>query len=189
MARPVKKKISIEEAAIKLFAQKGISGTVIKDIALEAGVTEGALYRHYVGKDEMAWQLFIRELELFSKELILIFAEKSDSKEILKKAITYIYNYYNTEPHRLSFILLSQHNFPEEKWLEEDINPTAMVIKMASAIKIPAVYKNVDPAVVGGMMMGIVLQPIVLHRYGRVQGDIMSHLPGVIEGMNCLLGL
>lgn len=189
MARPVKKKISIEEAAIKLFAQKGITGTVIKDIALEAGVTEGALYRHYVGKDEMAWQLFTRELELFSRDLVKIFAEGAEIKETLKNGITYIYNYYKKEPHRLAFVLLSQHNFPEEKWLEEEINPTAMIIKVASELKLPASYKKADPALIGAMMMGIVLQPIVLHRYGRLKGDILAQLPGVIEGMNRLLGL
>ena len=58
MARPLKKKDDIEKAAIKLFATKGLARTVIKDIAREAEVTEGALYRHYTGKDEMAWKLF-----------------------------------------------------------------------------------------------------------------------------------
>ena len=45
MARPAAKKHSIEQAAIALFAGKGLSSTTIKDIAAGAGVTQGALYR------------------------------------------------------------------------------------------------------------------------------------------------
>ena len=67
MSRPATKKKLIEDAAIKLFATRGLPGTVIKEIAREADVTEGALYKHYRSKNEMAWQLFCRELKIFSE--------------------------------------------------------------------------------------------------------------------------
>ncbi len=36
----------IERAAIHLFVQNGISGTTIRDIAVKAGVSQGAMYNH-----------------------------------------------------------------------------------------------------------------------------------------------
>ena len=48
----------IERAAIELFAARGVDGVSIADIAAAAGVAQGALYRHYRGKDELATQLF-----------------------------------------------------------------------------------------------------------------------------------
>ena len=58
MARPAVKKQIIEETAIRLFATQGLARTTTKDIAREASVAEGALYRHWPSKDAMAWALF-----------------------------------------------------------------------------------------------------------------------------------
>ena len=66
MARPVVKRDDIEEAAIRLLATKGLAATTIRDIAAAAGVAEGALYRHYSGKDDMAWRLYCREVAAFT---------------------------------------------------------------------------------------------------------------------------
>ena len=48
----------IEQAALKLFVGQGVAETSIKDIAREAGVSQGAMYNHYASKDELAWLLF-----------------------------------------------------------------------------------------------------------------------------------
>ena len=51
MAGDTKERIS--EIALKLFAQSGYSGTSMNDIARELGITKGALYKHYTGKQEI----------------------------------------------------------------------------------------------------------------------------------------
>ena len=43
----------ILEAALQLFAQSGYSGTSMNDIAKQLGITKGALYKHYTGKQEI----------------------------------------------------------------------------------------------------------------------------------------
>ena len=43
----------ILEAALELFAQSGYSGTSMNDIAKQMGITKGALYKHYTGKQEI----------------------------------------------------------------------------------------------------------------------------------------
>src|SRR5262249_12859990 len=49
----------IEAEALRLFAERGIAGTSIRDIASAVGVAEGALYRHFASKDELARRLFL----------------------------------------------------------------------------------------------------------------------------------
>jgi TetR/AcrR family transcriptional regulator len=39
--------------AIRLFSQKGFSGTTTKEIALAAGVTEALIFRHFATKDDL----------------------------------------------------------------------------------------------------------------------------------------
>ncbi len=57
MGRPSRKS-EMEGAALELFAEHGVQGTSVRDIAERAGVTEGALYRHFESKDALAQTLF-----------------------------------------------------------------------------------------------------------------------------------
>ncbi len=43
----------ILEAAVDLFSRQGFDATPVRRIAAEAGITEGAVYRHFSGKDEI----------------------------------------------------------------------------------------------------------------------------------------
>jgi AcrR family transcriptional regulator len=47
------RRIQILEKASKVFAYKGLSDTKIADIAAEAGVSQGLLYRYYASKEEV----------------------------------------------------------------------------------------------------------------------------------------
>jgi AcrR family transcriptional regulator len=60
MARPKprNRRDDIVEAARRLFAAKGIRATTVRDIAQASGLTEGALYRHFSSKEELARWLF-----------------------------------------------------------------------------------------------------------------------------------
>jgi AcrR family transcriptional regulator len=59
----------IERAALKLFVQQGIPETSIKEIAREAGVSQGAMYNHYRSKEDLAWELFARGFSDIGLEL------------------------------------------------------------------------------------------------------------------------
>ncbi len=48
----------ILEEALKLFSEKGIKETTIRDIAKAVGITEGAIYRHFESKDQIVYELF-----------------------------------------------------------------------------------------------------------------------------------
>ena len=51
-------KREILRAALKLFSERGLAATTIRDIANESGYTNPALYKHFAGKDELALYLF-----------------------------------------------------------------------------------------------------------------------------------
>lgn len=51
-------KREVLRAALKLFGQRGLAGTSIRDIAKESGYTNPALYRHFPGKEALALYLF-----------------------------------------------------------------------------------------------------------------------------------
>src|SRR6266567_3013827 len=51
-------KREILRAALKLFSERGLAATSIRDIAEESGFTTPALYKHFVSKEELALYLF-----------------------------------------------------------------------------------------------------------------------------------
>src|SRR3954462_7665731 len=48
----------IIEGALRLFAEKGVDATSIRDIAASAAITEPAIYRHYRSKEDLVWEIF-----------------------------------------------------------------------------------------------------------------------------------
>jgi AcrR family transcriptional regulator len=53
---------SILDAAEKLFLEKGLENTSMKDIAAEAGLTRPSLYRYFPDRDPIAFEIAVRML-------------------------------------------------------------------------------------------------------------------------------
>jgi len=169
MARPVVKKAQIESAAVALFATRGLARTTIRQIAERAGVAEGTLYRHWPGKDEMAWQLYRREVERFSARLEAVLAGEGPAlAERLAAGVRFIYRYYDAHPVEFSFILLTQHGFPGETIPDPHRNPYDIVTRFVAAAMERGELPAGDAGLAAALLMGVVLQPVVMHRYGRL---------------------
>ncbi|MFN3471490.1 MAG: TetR/AcrR family transcriptional regulator [Aquificaceae bacterium] len=80
-------KEKILKASLKLFSEKGIRETTIKDIAKEVGITEGAIYRHFRSKEEIVLGLFQSYSEELYKRLIPLVKEEAPYKERFYKAV------------------------------------------------------------------------------------------------------
>ena len=170
MSRPVMKREIIEESAIRLFATKGLARTTIKDIAAEAGVTEGALYRYYDGKEEMAWKLFNRELDQFTHLVAeVLFDDRMAFDLRLGLAIQTIYDYYTYNSDQFAFILLTQHGFPEDRLLTRETEPMGLTERFVGQAVGAGEIPPCDADLHAALLMGAILQPLVLHRYGKIE--------------------
>ena len=64
------KEEKILEAAIVLFSKKGFSATTTSEIAKDAGVAEGTVFRYYKTKKHLLIKVMSKLIEVMSEELI-----------------------------------------------------------------------------------------------------------------------
>ena len=184
MSRPITKLENIEKAAMELFSQKGLAAVTIKDIAQKAGCAEGALYRHYASKENMAYELHKRELKKFGIKLGKVFESQGSYSEKLKKGVEVFYRFFDEDKTTFSYVLLSQHNFPERESLSSEYNPIDLVIRFVEDGVKAGEFKIEDSRLGAYMIIGLFMQPLSMHIYERLEGLMVDRIE---EISNCCL--
>ena len=184
MARTTTKLESIENTAMKLFGEKGIKEVSIKEISAHANCSEGALYRHYKSKDEMAWLLYKREVEKFGTLLRGIYESEQSLDRKLYNAIELFYDFFDREPVKFNFILLSQHNFPRELVVDQELNPFNLLYNFLKEGNKSGVFNIKDINLYVALIYGLIVQPPMFKATDRLEGKMKNKTKTVFE--NCI---
>jgi|SRR5271165_6137021 len=176
MARSAGVKAKVERAAVELFAARGFDGVSIAEIATSAGVSQGALYRHYASKDELGWALFSTAYLRTGAELDQIRAENPEFEPAVMAMIAHFCALYDNDPALFRFMLITQHGFlPRiESGSRTPVDAVAGLVSDAVAKK---QLKPIDPAMGAALIMGVILQAATFHIYGRLGGPLTARAP------------
>jgi AcrR family transcriptional regulator len=161
----------IEQTALRLFVEKGFTETTIRDIAMAAKLSEGALYRHYGSKEELGWALFSRGFTEFAQELDRVQRQHRTLKAKLGAMIRHFCTFFDRDSILFSYLLLTRHALLRK--VTQDM-PHPMLVLRAAVIggmarrEIP----KGDPDVATSMVMGMVLQVALNKIYGRVKANL-----------------
>ena len=83
----------ILDAALKIFEQKGFNAATTSEIAKEAGVAEGTIFRYFKTKKDILRKVLVKAIEILAPQIIskpieiLTNTDGVDEKEILKKIL------------------------------------------------------------------------------------------------------
>lgn len=167
-------KPKIDRAALETFITRGYDAATTREIAAAAGVSEGAIYRHYRSKEELGLGLFMTLHKRLSS-LIEDAAAAEPDLPAKARAVVRAYCQVADEDWLLfSFHLLSLHRFlPFYK--EDGADPVsiaARLIKLGMALdEVPAG----DPELLAAMALGVVTQVAQTKAYGRIEGPLSAH--------------
>lgn len=181
MARPTRKLQDIERAAVRLFADRGVGRVTTKEIALEAGCSEGALYRHYPGMDELAWRLFKREVEKFSFELSKILHSDEDYAGRIRSSVAMFYEFFDRDPTTFKFILLSEHQFAANRRVDPKLSPEKLVLSFVKQGIQDGVFGISDAGLGASMVLGLVLMPATHLAIGMLKGPMKRYISGTTQ--------
>lgn len=160
----------IEKTAMGLFVSQGVSETTIRDIASGAGIAEGALYRHYRGKDELIHALFQRHYAAFAGRLDALQAHHSHIRDKLAAMIEECCRVFDEDPVLFRFLLLVQHHSLQR--VEGKASPVEVVRSViVDGMERGEILRG-DADLATALVMGVIIQPATFKTYGRLPGPM-----------------
>ncbi|WP_018389053.1 TetR/AcrR family transcriptional regulator [Ancylobacter sp. FA202] len=176
----------IEAVALELFAQKGVAGTSVRDIALGVGVSEGALYRHFPSKEKLARELFLTRYGALAAEICAIDADEPELPAKLRAMVGLACGLFDAEPALFAYLLIHQHEHLGRVPDAPEANVVEAVAQMLRGAGVPPERVTLASA----MALGCVVQPAVFALYGRISGPLTAQVDaiaaavmGVVEGL------
>jgi len=161
----------IKDAALRLFVDKGVAETSVRDLAAAAGIAEGTLYRHYAAKDDMVRDLFQEHFAAFAERIESLQQGQTGIRNKLRVVVADACRLFDENPTLYRFLLLVQHQaLPRVKRGAAD--PMAVLRRMiADAIK--RGEAKLDSAELGAaLVMGLMLQPALAMIHGSLKGPL-----------------
>lgn len=168
MTRLATKRDEIIRVARRLFAQQGVKATTVRDIAQAAGVTEGALYRHFDSKEDLARYLFADGAELFYAFLEQAAAESSDAAQRLRRLVAGFFDFAATSPDVFGFVM-AQHYGGSGAVPGTQRLPKALFVETLSAGMAEGKLRPMEPELAAALVIGMCVQCIFFHQRGLIR--------------------
>ena len=176
----------IERAALKLFVNDGVDASTTREIADEAGVSEGALYRHYKGKDDLALALFQETHNRLGKMMQEALFAPGSIEEKVRRAVAAYCEVADEDWLMFSFHLVSLDRFlPHDTKREDD--PVSILERLISMMMTNGDIPKGDETIIAAMCLGVVMQAGQNKVYGRLPGPFSQHIDAFKRSIMAIL--
>ncbi len=171
MARKTKKD-AILQAALALFAEKGTDATTTREIAERAGTSEGNLYRHFEGKDDLVQTLFQSSARQFATVLEEVAGDEAEPDARLAALVRGVFTFGEGDPAAFSFLLASHATaMPRDR--DTLLGPYPMRLFVETIVRgvSRGVFRPVDPVLATGWIVAMAQRAVLLARMGLLADD------------------
>lgn len=169
----------IAAAAIAVFAEKGYDGASVRDIARRAGLTEGAMYRHFDGKEALAREIFQDNIERWSAGLeTAATAAGPGMAAELAAMVRFFCVAFDENRALFAFLLLNQHG-PARTIDPLRPNPFTVLERRVAAAMARGEIAPGDAALRTAAILGSVFQPALHFLHRRRDDRLSDHLPEI----------
>jgi len=159
-------KLQIMEAAISLFSRKGFNGTTTKEIAQEAGIAEGTIFRHYTNKLEILYGMTDSLMPLIGVETLKKAIEESsqmDAGQALEHIIRNRFELISAGRDVLRIILVEMQydSHLREVYIERVYKPIVKMIREFFSERMRSgEFREANPNLLTSMMFSTILMAI-----------------------------
>jgi AcrR family transcriptional regulator len=167
----------IEQEALRLFAEKGVDGTSVRDIALAVGVADAALYRHFESKDAIAGEIFAKHYGELAASIRYIGAQTETFGQKVSNLVVLFCHLFDDSPDVFRFILVHQHAHLNK--IADSENVVEQLVEIMRLAAANGDIKVQDANLAAAMALGAVIQPAVFRLYGRIDGPLGPLAPRI----------
>lgn len=170
----------IERVALRLFNSQGADATGIRELAETVGVTQAALYRHFISKDELVTDLFAAQHERLGRLIARVGEAETRFDARLEAIIAGMCREADADWDLFRFYLLHMHLvLPVVK--EQYGDPVSLMRDMVEQAMHAKEILEGNPELLTTMALGLVMQ-VALHKsYGRISASMTSMCPELIR--------
>ena len=175
----------IERAALGLFVEKGVDAATTREIAAAAGLSEGALYRHFGAKEEIAETLF----RAIHERLARLVREAGAAHETIEAQAGAVVDAWTATadedwPLFAYHLLSTAHFLPSPPGGDDPVTAAEDLVR--AAMKRGEIARG-DATLVAAMALGVVLQAAQHKVYGRIKGPLAAHGADFKRAINAIL--
>jgi len=164
------KREDVLEATLKITAEKGFVGTSTANIAEEAGVGMGTIYRYFKSKDDLFSALFNELRTKFINVLVSNYDFQLDLHSNFKNLVYVIVKYYIAHPYEFKY--LERYSDSSLK-IDQKFNATTMKLEpvqmMLNEEKHGVKFKNLPFFILFAMIYGPLVAIVNLVHMGKVE--------------------
>jgi AcrR family transcriptional regulator len=181
--RPNNKRDELTTAALRLFAEKGIRGTSVRDIADAAGVTEGALYRHFAGKDMLAQSLFAECARMLYEHLDGAVSDVSGASQQLCALARGFLEFADTQPEAYEYVMARHHESVGELPADQPL-PKDVFVRVIEQGVTGGELRPLDHQLGAAMMIGLLVRTVFFMQRGLIDmtpENITAEVCGAVQ--------
>lgn len=180
-----KRQQDILNAAVKIFAQKGFNGATTKEIAQEAGVAEGTIFRYFDTKKDILLSLAAPLIVNTLVETMEETAGQADEKvlrAILKNRLNLISK--NSKLARLLFTEAQFHPEIRRQFTDNAILKAAGVMEKFITDRInTGEFKNIDPRIAVRIFVGMSAIFVLWNEFLQSDSELKFDMETVVENV------
>jgi AcrR family transcriptional regulator len=118
---PAERRAAIEEAAARLFAERGSTATTLDDIAAAAGITKPMIYRHFESKQELELALLAKHRDQLAQAALAEYDAQGPLEARLPAMIDAWFAYVERHPHGARMLLRDAAGDPEIEGFQQEL--------------------------------------------------------------------
>lgn len=155
------KRDAVCEAALELFAEKGIQATTTREIAERAGAAEGTLYRHFDGKADLASRLYERCTGELRDRLAAAVEETGTPGDRLEALVRGIFVFFAEKPTSCTYLLSTQDKSTDRTDPQASPAPLAAFIDIIDEGIETGAFGDISAPLVAGWILSMVQRTVL----------------------------
>ena len=146
----------LQSAAIRLGVRDGLHAASIRVIAREAGVTEGAVYKHFDNKDDLIREAYASVVLEMARDKATLVRADIPFKSALRAWVQFTYEYFDSNKDAFTYVLLMPHRMAEKLGEVYSVQGKLFCELISNAQK-KGEIPEMDPMLATAMVSGCVL--------------------------------